>query len=122
MTRARARLERQLGTGLTAILQGKSAPAMNPEAGRLAWGWFVDLHQTRTHGFAGPNPISFAEIEAYARLHRWPLAARHIDLIIALDRAYLAHANHSSHLTGGNPQPRGSEQKLSPAAFDAVFG
>lgn len=112
------RIQRQLTETLLHHLTG--SPVAVPEGGRLAWRWFTDLNAARSYGMAGPNPISYAEIEAYARLHRWPLEPRHVDLITAMDRAWLDHAwvgVGKSHL--GSSAGRG--QEMTPEAFDAVF-
>jgi hypothetical protein len=93
-----------------------------PDAGRLAWRWFNDLCRTRTSNGYGPNPISFAEIEAYARLYRWPLEPRHVELILDMDRTWLEWARTAgSPSGGGKAPPRSSGQPMTPAAFDAVF-
>jgi hypothetical protein len=91
-----------------------------PEAGRLVWQWYSMLHASRTMSFAGPNAISYAEIHAWAALQRWPVREDHIALIRALDEAFLAHVFANK---GGdkNAIPRSSGQKVTPAAFDAVF-
>lgn len=60
-----------------------------PEAGALLWDAFMQLDAARTFHAAGPNPIGFAEIEAWARLMRWPLAAHHVALLRATDSALL---------------------------------
>lgn len=112
------RLERQLTETLRKHLAGN--PVAVPEGGRLAWRWFTDLNAARSYGMAGPNPISYAEIEAYARLHRWPLEPRHVDLITAMDGAWLDHARGNvgfSHIE----RPAGLGQEMTPEAFDAVF-
>lgn len=74
---------------------------------------FLALHETREIVDGAPQPIAFYEIEAYARLMRWPLAPRHVETIRALDRQWLGRDK------GGQ---RPSAGKITPAAFDAVFG
>jgi len=112
------RLQEQLVAVLKARLTGGDAAL--PEAGAVFWKIFADLSATRTYHAAGANPISHAEIEAYARLHRWPLEPRHVAIIRALDDAWLDYARQS---IGGQQQPRRSSgQAINPAAFDAVFG
>lgn len=104
---------------MTAHMRGNRRHRV-PEAGRLAWRWFCALNDTRTYHFGGPNPIAFAEIEAYARLHRWPLLPHHVDLIRKLDRAWLD--NCYLRTADGKTIPRSSGQKLTPELFNAVFG
>ena len=93
-----------------------------PEAGVLLWNLFVEIGASRTYHAAGPHPISFAEIEAYCRLHRWPLQQRHLAIIRALDDAWLAHAYAKTGSTEGRSPAASSGQAINPAAFDAVFG
>lgn len=118
------RLAVLLATTLESHLAGRSKPV--PEAGALAWRWFADLCRTRTYHMAGPNPISYAEIEAYARLYRWPLEARHVDLILAMDRVWLEHAakDRMEREDGKTFDGRRASQvpTLTAACFDVVFG
>lgn len=93
-----------------------------PEAGRVLWRIFVELSATRTYHMAGPNPVGFAEIEAYARLHRWPLAPHHVAILRAMDDAWLKHAYAKIGKGKGQNLPTGSDQPISAGAFDAVFG
>lgn len=91
-------------------------PSIAPAAGVLVWQWFIALCRTRTGNGWGPNPISFSEIEAYARLYRWPLEPRHVDMILALDREWMNHAR------GGSPGAAPvHSQPMTADAFDAVF-
>lgn len=113
-------LQRQLITALRKALAG-GKPVV-PEAGRLLWSFFVELSATRSYSMTGPNPISYAEIEAWARLHRWPLEPSHIGSLRAMDDAWLEHAQSRAGKGGKTPFPRSSGQAISPAAFDAVFG
>jgi len=87
----------------------------------LVWRCFIDLCGTRTYHAAGPHPISYAEIEAYARLHRLPLETRHIRLIRVLDRVWLEYANSKA---AGKTTPDAAakrDQGLNPQIFDALF-
>ena len=96
--------------------------AVIPEGGVLVWRWFLDLCRTRSSNGHGPNPISHAEIEAYARLQRWPLEPRHIDLVLALDRVWLDHMRGYQSAGLAHQPTRISGQVITPEAFDAVFG
>ena len=113
------RLRRQMVDALERHLAG--GPLRVPEAGRLVWGWFVALSGARGYGFAGPNPIGFAEIAAYAALTRQPMRPDHVELLRALDATWLQHQ------AGGSSAPavgsaRAPAQPVTPAVFDAVFG
>lgn len=113
MSAAFRRLKRQL-----AAAAGATKPRV-PEAGRLAWGWFVALGNARTYHAAGPNPIGLADIEAFARLHRLPIEPRHVELIQAMDDAWiektLARTGKPSALTFKNAPPITAE------IFDRLF-
>jgi len=111
-------LERLLVGCLHNHLSGKRGTV--PEAGRLLWKWFADLSATRTYHAAGPHPISYAEIEAYARLMRWPLEPRHVELIRALDRVWLEYAHPARSIPAAS-YPRNAPE-ITEEAFDAVFG
>ena len=100
-----------------AAAQGK--PIRIPEGGRLLWRWFADLSASRTYHGAGPNPISYSEIEAYARLMRWPLRPDHVQMIRRMDDAFLAELMRS--LPGGTAYSRNAPE-ITEEAFDAVFG
>lgn len=108
-------------SAVEAALRGERV--VPPAGGELAWSWFIALCRTRTGHVFGPNPISYAEIEAYARLYRWPIKPQHVDMILAMDRVWMEHAR---ELSGGNrqmpPSSDGHGQEMTPAAFDAVFG
>lgn len=112
----------QVIAALKAHLAGRKLQI--PDGGRIVWGWFLDLCRTRTSNGYGPNPISYVEIEAYARIHRWPLAPRHIDLIMAMDQVWMDHARQLAGGTGAGAAAgwKSSGQAATPEAFDAVFG
>lgn len=77
------------------------------------WRAFLDLHETRAEGFGGPAPITFAEIDAYARLMRQPFEPHHVAGIRAIDRAWMDQVP--------KEKARPAAPALSAAAFDAVF-
>lgn len=87
---AHDRLRAQLVAALKVHLHHGDAPDV-PEAGRLLWRAFMELDGTRTFHAAGPNPIGFAEIEAWGRLMGYPLAQRHVATLRAMDSALLGH-------------------------------
>ena len=115
------RLERALVDAVTA------AKPVVPEAGVLLWNLFMELNASRTYNAVGPNPISYAEIEAFARLHRWPLQPRHVAIIRAMDDAWLAHAYRKMQGSEKDADAfdgrRAAEAPtLTTSGFDAVFG
>lgn len=120
-------LEKTLSDALRQHLAG-GKPVV-PEAGVLLWNLFMEISASRTYHAAGPNPISYAEIEAYARLHRWPLAPHHVASIRALDDAWLEHAYRKQDAALATPDGKSFDarryanaQPLTAASFDAVFG
>ncbi|WP_102960210.1 phage tail assembly chaperone [Mangrovicella endophytica] len=119
MTRATDRLERQL---VAAVVSDR--PQV-PEAGRLVWQWFGALHRRRSFGMTGPQPISHAEMEAFARVERLPLQPHHAQLLRAMDDAWLDHARDSlanrSAEDGVKTLPPASTHAISADLFDAVF-
>lgn len=66
-------------------------PTIPPEAVYL-WNHFTLLHAARTGGGMGPNPITYADLDAYSRLTGAGLEAWEVGAIRALDDAYLAAA------------------------------
>jgi len=93
-----------------------------PEGAGVLWQVFVALHETRGGGMGGPQPITFAEIEAYARLMRWPLAPHHVATIRAMDREWIQFVSRQDGAAPKSGVSAGSVQPINPAAFDAVFG
>ncbi len=56
---------------------------------RYLWAAFLALHRARSSSGFGPNPISWAEIEAYSRLNWLFLDPWEVDTIRSLDEAYM---------------------------------
>jgi hypothetical protein len=67
-----------------------------PEAGALLWDAFLQLDAARTFHAAGPNPIGFAEIEAWARLMRMPLEPHHVRALRTMDAELLSPSSAAS--------------------------
>lgn len=92
-----------------------------PWAGRRIWSIFLDLNAARGSNGWGPNPISHPEIEAWSRLHREPVRPWELEILRAMDAAYLEYAmQHASKGRETASQAR-SSAAMSPALFDAVF-
>lgn len=113
------RFHRLLAERLTESLRS-GRPMRMPAGGEAAWSAFFDLSRTRGITPVGPAAITYAEIDAHARLMRLPLEPRHVRAIVALDRAFLAHARGKE--PGATQVPDEARHGISPAAFDAVFG
>lgn len=117
------RLEKLLCAGLRRNLEKGGRPSI-PAGGELLWRWFTDLSAARGWGAAGPNPISFSEIAAYARLTSWPIEPRHVAILQAMDREMLAHFRRKTESAkpGVKTLPPISTTRLSPGMMDAMFG
>ena len=115
------RLEKLLTERLRSHLAG--ARPRVPEPGLLLWSMFSDLNVSRSYNGPSPQPISHAEIEAWARLNRWSLEPHHVAILKALDGVWLDHAVERSGKTptAGVINTRHA-QPITAAAFDAVFG
>ena len=57
-----------------------------------------------------------------ARLYRWPLQPHHIEIIRAMDDAWLAHTYRQKDDATTKAAQIKHAQPLTPEAFDAVFG
>lgn len=113
------RLERQLCAALAEVAAGRNPPV--PEAGRVLWQAFWQLSRRRTYHAAGPNPLTWTEIEAWTRLMRTPLEPHHVRILAALDDAFLDHLDASR----GGSAPAVHERSghpLTPELMDALFG
>jgi hypothetical protein len=66
----------------------EEAPDMPSELVYL-WNHFRDLHRARSANGFGPNPIAWAEIDAYNRLAALDLGAWEIDAIRLMDDLFL---------------------------------
>ncbi|WP_162300876.1 phage tail assembly chaperone [Alkalilacustris brevis] len=107
---------------MTDQLQGKAS--LNIPAGAAPlWRAFLELSMARSWHQFGPNPISYQEIEAWARLKRWPLQPHHIDALRAMDAALLEHfaLKRATPPGGSKTVPQTSGHKLSPKLFDLAL-
>lgn len=119
MTRGRQRMITQVSAA-AASLAGGSTRVRVPEAGRVLWQWFLDLHRARSFHGAGPNPINFGEIHAYAMLAGLPLRPEDVAAIRAVDDAWIS-ASYQNRPERPIGVKQGAGSALNPAAFDAVF-
>jgi hypothetical protein len=125
MTRGQTRLRDQLRDSLRNHLRNKGHPRV-PEAGRVLWSAFIEISAARgVHQF-GPAPIGFTDIKGWARLTGTPLAPHHVEIIRAMDEAFVEHfqsaAKDERTPEGVKTIQRSSGQPLSPALFDAALG
>lgn len=70
-----------------AMPQGLRLPPI-PAAFEHVWDWFWELHLARSGNGGGPNPISYAEIAAWAALTGRGPHPRDVRAIAALDQAF----------------------------------
>lgn len=113
---------RAMVAALVASLDSEKPPRL-PAGGELLWSWFCDLASTRSLHMAGANPVTISEIEAYVRMMRMPMAPHHVVTLMAMDRAFLDHANRAR---APGPQadfraPPISSRPMTAALFDAIF-
>lgn len=110
---------------ILAALRGQLAGerTLPPLGAAPLWAAFHRLSRARTWHAHGPNPISFQEVEAYCRLFRVPFEPGHIDIITAMDEAWLAHSFEAmrSKTSERKTIPPASKRPLSAALFDAIF-
>ncbi|WP_297775600.1 hypothetical protein [uncultured Roseovarius sp.] len=101
----------------------KGNPCKVPLGADILWSAFANLSCSRSVGAHGPNPISFPEIESWARMMRVPLAPHHVKIIIKMDSVWMKHAYRDrSAPEGAKVLPLRSEHKLTPAMFDLAVG
>ena len=105
------RLQRQLCNALRDHLRtGQSGQV--PEAGRLYWRMFGELSAGRTYGMNGPNPLTWADIDAWARLSGWPVKSHQIAVLRAMDAVWIEQVYR---------KPEKPTIPATPAALDAAF-
>lgn len=66
------------------------APDIDPSLVYL-WNWFAELCGGRSWAGSGPGPLSYLEIEAWARLTKRAITSFEVQCIKALDKIYLTH-------------------------------
>ncbi|NSX91468.1 phage tail assembly chaperone [Agrobacterium tumefaciens] len=118
-------LEKLLCAELKRQLEGKGVRDTRiPAGGELLWKWFMALHKTRQAGMNGPQPISFTEMQSYARLTNQQIEPRHVAILIAMDQAYLETVYRKQPKTpeGVKVLPPVSKAPLTAGLFDAQFG
>jgi hypothetical protein len=57
------------------------------------WSFFLQLHQSRTMGFSGPNPITYSEMESWVNLTNNKLHPYDVGIIKRLDSLYMQVQN-----------------------------
>lgn len=98
-------------------MEQSDAPEM-PPAGLRIWRIFTDLNRTRGGGM-GPAPISYQEIDAWSRLRGEPVRPFELDILRALDMAWLEVA---AEMQKNPDRPRYMEEKVTPELITRLFG
>lgn len=106
------RLRRQLVAALVDHLNGRKA--LPPVAGVGLWQVFGALSALRRWGPNGPDPIQPSEVAAWAGSRGVVLPVHHLDILTAMDTAWLDHAR--------TPEADRVSGVMTGAQFDAMFG
>ncbi len=78
-------MERQLGKK---AVQVADAPKLPPE-GAYLWHYWLELHRARTGSGFAVNPLSYSEIEAWARLTDQAVTPWETRVIRAIDDTFM---------------------------------
>lgn len=115
------RASKALCAALEKHLAGGAAQA--PEGSSPLWNAFMALSRARSCGPAGPNPIAYTDIAAWAQLMRVPLEPRHVETIAAMDQVWLEHVyTRKTVPEGAKPLPPRSKHKVTAELFDLAVG
>jgi len=83
-----AQVAKQLGKSLDEVEQFNS-DALFPDIAAHIWSSFLQLHEGRTYGMSGPNPISYDIIKAWCDLTSITLSPWEIETIKSLDNLWI---------------------------------
>lgn len=123
MTPGLERLRNQLVAALCQHLGNRQERPRVPEAGILLWNAFLELDATRTYGTNGPAPISYVEIETWARLNGYHLGRHHVAILRAMDSALIGRfAQEVKRQQAQNRSGAKAKSAMTPAIFDSRFG
>lgn len=114
------RLKAQLVDAVKSRVEGDRHPAL-PEAGVMLWNIFGSLAAQRSYHAAGPNPISFAEMLAWSNVFRTPLEPHHVEILVAMDQAWIEAVNARNHRAAGGEASAPRGHKLTADVFDQLF-
>ena len=79
---------KQLGKNLEEVEQS-NADAIFPDVASHIWAAFNELHDGRTYGMRGPNPISYENISSWCELSGVELQYWEIQIIKSIDNIYI---------------------------------
>lgn len=83
-----AQVAKQLGKEVDDVEKFNS-DALFPDAASHIWVAFLELHDGRTYGMSGPNPISYDIIKAWCDLTSVQLSPWEIETIKSLDNLWI---------------------------------
>lgn len=86
---------KQLGTQLVEV-EKANANAIFPDVASHLWATFIELHDGRTYGMSGPNPISYDIIKAWCDLSGIDLSYWEVEIIKSLDNLWIKTMNEES--------------------------
>jgi len=86
---------KQLGTQLAEV-EKANANAIFPDVASHLWATFIELHDGRTYGMSGPNPISYDIIKAWCDLSGIDLSYWGVKIIKSLDNLWIKTMNEES--------------------------
>lgn len=83
-----AQVAKQLGKDLEDVEKFNS-DALFPDIASHLWATFIELHDGRTYGMSGPNPISYDIITAWCDLTGVDLSPWEVTIIKSLDNLWI---------------------------------
>tara|TARA_R110000787_G_scaffold131812_2_gene243969 strand:+ start:246 stop:581 length:336 start_codon:yes stop_codon:yes gene_type:complete len=83
-----AQVAKQLGKELADVEQA-NADAIFPDVASHLWATFIELHDGRTYGMSGPNPISYDIIKAWCDITGVDLSPWEVTIIKSLDNLWI---------------------------------
>lgn len=85
--------------------------------------WFWSMNAGRSEGYSGPNPLSSAEMAAWATVTGHAVRPEEFAVLRAMDVAYIAAAREmiEGKAPGAAPETV-SDRVMTPELFDAIFG
>tara|TARA_R110002074_G_C12227310_1_gene637870 strand:+ start:277 stop:609 length:333 start_codon:yes stop_codon:yes gene_type:complete len=83
-----AQVAKQLGKDLEDVEKFNS-DALFPDIASHIWTTFIELHDGRTYGMSGPNPISYDIIKAWCDLTGVDLSPWEVTIIKSLDNLWI---------------------------------
>lgn len=89
----------------TGIWPEEYEPIDPPEEAEFVWEIFWELRNHTKSGFSGPESLSFLELAAWQRIRGFELDPPVIDMILAMDSAYLTEWHKEKPQEKRKPRP-----------------